>query len=123
MARSMQVQSYQHQAWEDWSNVVLGILIILAPLVVMKSTTTPALYTGIIAGIVILAMTLLEAFNRLRIEEVVQFLAGAWLLISAFVIDYGGMPQLRAINFVLGGLVALLAIYEFWQDSGTESVT
>ncbi|MBI2717460.1 MAG: SPW repeat protein [Rhizobiales bacterium] len=113
----MQLQLTTHRPWEDWLVTILGILVLAAPITVFREASGPALFNGLAVGVVILAMVLFEAMNRLRLEEIVQFAAGVWLMISVFVIDYGLAGQLRIWHFILGALVAILAAFEFWQDS------
>ena len=117
MARFMQLHLADHRSWEDWLFVILGALIILSPAIAINEAGVPALISGLAAGVVILAMTLFEAMNRMRLQEIVQFLAGVWLMASGYVIDYGLADRLRMVQFVLGAVVAILAAFEFWQDS------
>ena len=117
MAKFMQLHLADHRSWEDWLFVVLGAFVILAPAIAINQAGVPALVSGLAAGVIILAMTLFEAMSRMRLQEVVQFLAGIWLMASGYVIDYGGADKLRLLQFVLGAVVAILAAFEFWQDS------
>src|SRR5260221_1232747 len=116
MARFMQLHVADHRSWEDWLFVVLGVLIILAPAIAINQAGVPALISGLAAGVVILAMTLFEAMNRMRLQEIVQFLAGIWLMASGYFIDYSGVDKLRVLQFAPGAVVAILAAFEFWQD-------
>src|SRR5437867_2947003 len=95
MAKFMQLHLTEHRSWEDWLFVILGALIILAPAIAINQAGVPALVSGLAAGVVILAMTLFEAMNRMRLQEIVQFLAGIWLMASGYVIGYGGADKLR----------------------------
>jgi len=121
MARFMQLNLIEHRPWEDWVSVILGVLVLLAPFAVYDQVTNPAMFNGLAIGVVILAITLFEAIERIRMEEVIEFAAGLWLMVSVFIIDYGMAGQLRLWHFILGALVAGLAAFEFWQDSRTAS--
>ena len=42
--------------------------------------------------------------------------AGVWLMASPFVFGDSAAGVLRFWHFVLGALVAILSIFEFWQE-------
>ena len=77
----------------------------------------PVMFSVLIAGIAVLAVSLFEIMMAGRWVEVIQFFLGLWLAVSVFVLDYGIAFDLRAPHFGIGALVALLAALEFWQDS------
>jgi hypothetical protein len=52
---------------------------------------------------------------HLRWQEVVNVVAGGWLILSPFIYQYAG--ALAWWHFILGVLVVLLAIHELWQES------
>ena len=57
------------------------------------------------------------ATNRLRRwEDIAQLASGLWLAASPFVFDYAHQDHLRFWHWSLGALVAVLAIFELWQD-------
>ena len=117
MARSMQMQIAEHRPWENWLSTVLGAVVLLSPLAVYNQVTNHVIYNGVAVGVVILAITLFEFIDRIRFQEAIKFIAGAWLMASVYILDYGAMSQLRLWHLVLGALVAVLAAFEFWQDS------
>jgi len=117
MASSMQSHVIEHRAWENWLSIVLGAVVLLVPIAMYSEATFPAIYNGAAVGVVVVAITLFEFIDRIRLQEAIKFVAGAWLMVSVFVIDYGMIVQLRLWHFVLGALIAVLAAFEFWQDS------
>ena len=117
MASSMQSHVIEHRAWENWLSIVLGAVVLLVPIAMYSEATFPAIYNGVAVGVVVVAITLFEFIDRIRVQEAIKFIAGAWLAISVFVINYGMITQLRIWHFVLGALIAALAAFEFWQDS------
>jgi len=117
MASSMQSQVIEHRAWENWLSIVLGAVVLLVPIAMYSEATFPAIYNGAAVGVVVVAITLFEFIDRIRLQEAIKFVAGVWLTASVFIIDYGMIAQLRIWHFVLGVLIAVLAAFEFWQDS------
>jgi hypothetical protein len=106
-----------HRGWEDWLLVGLGGVLVLTPALVPGEMPSTVLYSALSVGVVIMVMALFEMALKGRWEEVIQFAAGGWLAASVFVLDYGIAGELRALHFAIGALVALMAAFEFWQDS------
>ena len=106
-----------HQTWEDLFAAALGVLILISPVIAEGVMPPVIMYSTLAVGIVVLGLSLFEIMLAGRWEEIIGFLAGVWLAVSVFVLDYGTAPQLRIWHFVLGALVALMAAIEFWQDS------
>ena len=106
-----------HRSWEDLISAALGVLLLVSPILVQGEMPPPVMFSVLIAGIVVLAVSLFEIMMAGRWEEIIQFALGLWLAASVFVLDYGAAGQLRVWHFVIGALVALMAAIEFWQDS------
>jgi uncharacterized membrane protein YgaE (UPF0421/DUF939 family) len=70
---------------------------------------------------VIIVMALFEIALKGRWEEIIQFALGVWMAASVFVLDFGIASDLRVLYFAIGALVAVMAAFEFWQDSVKKS--
>jgi hypothetical protein len=110
-----------HRGWEDLFSAALGVLLLVSPILVQGDMPPPVMFSVLIAGIVVLAVSLFEIMMAGRWEEVIQFFVGLWLAVSVFVLDYGIAFELRALHFAIGALVAFMAAIEFWQDSVKKS--
>ena len=106
-----------HRGWEDWLSAGLGVLLLLTLAALQGQAPLPVMYSVVAVGAAVLALSLSEIMMAGRWEEVIQFALGLWLAVSVFVLDYGTAGQLRIGHFVIGALVALMAAFEFWQDS------
>ncbi|BCH32448.1 hypothetical protein MesoLjLc_43780 [Mesorhizobium sp. L-8-10] len=107
----------EHRRWEDIVSMVLGLVIMVSPLFsFFGDTGGNATVTGMTAlvGAAIIVLSGLEQLWLRRWEEILLFIAGIWMVIQPFVLNYGG--TLRTWHIVLGGVVALLALLEIWQD-------
>lgn len=104
----------RHSSWEDIVNLVLGALIVFSPQFTAMTGNRAALMSAGIAGILIAALSILEIMVLRRWEEILTFLLGCWVIISPFVLGYGG--ALRGWHIVLGAVVAIIAAFEVWQD-------
>ncbi|NNE24101.1 MAG: hypothetical protein HKN11_15970 [Rhizobiales bacterium] len=94
--------------------MILGVLVVLSPWLSNAATDPALMITTGFVGVLIIAMAGLEMVSLRRWEETIETLCGAWLIASPFVFGYGG--ALRSWHIALGALVALLALYELWQD-------
>lgn len=106
-----------HRGWEDWLLIGLGGLLLLTPALVPGEMPSLVLYSALSVGAAIMILALFEITLKGRWEEVIQFVLGVWLATSVFVLDYGIAGDLLILHFVIGALVALMAAFEFWQDS------
>ena len=106
-----------HRNWEDWFSAGLGALLLLTLAALQGQVPLPVMYSVVAVGVAVLALSLSEIIMAGRWEEVIQFGIGLWLAVSVFVLDYGAAGQLRIGHFVIGALVAIMAAFEFWQDS------
>jgi O-antigen/teichoic acid export membrane protein len=89
-----------HRTWEDWVSMVLGVLIGLSPWLAGQQGD----------------QIVLELAGLQRWEESGEIACGLWLIVSPFIFGYAEAGTLRYWHFVLGALVALLAMVELWQD-------
>jgi hypothetical protein len=89
--------------WQDWAEVVLGVIALLAPLVV--STSTAAMWTMIALGALIAADGLWSlAMPATVASEGVQVVLGVLLFISPWVMGYSHMPAAAWTSWVVGVL-------------------
>ncbi len=106
-----------HRGWGDWLLIGLGGVLLLSPALVLGEMPPPVLYSALSVGAVIMVMARFEITLKGRWEEIIQFAVGVWVAASVFVLDFGIASDLRALHFAIGALVALMAAFEFWQDS------
>jgi O-antigen/teichoic acid export membrane protein len=64
----------------------------------------------------VIALGALELTGLQRWEQGGEIACGLWLIVSPFIFGYAEADALRYWHFVLGALVALLAVVELWQD-------
>jgi hypothetical protein len=109
-----------HRTWEDWCGMLLGLLIVLSPWFYTEPEPGADAERGFVilnaftVGILIFGLAQLEYVALQRWEEVVELLAGLWLIASPIVLGYSGTLSLW--HYSLGGLVVLLAALQLWQD-------
>jgi hypothetical protein len=105
-----------HRTWEDWVSMVLGVLIGLSPWLAGQQGDQIVIWNVVIVGALVVALAALELAGLQRWEESGEIACGLWLIVSPFIFGYAEAGTLRYWHFVLGALVALLAVVELWQD-------
>lgn len=103
-----------HRTWEDWATMVLGVLIGISPWMTGATDQTMVVATSVVVGALLVLVGILEQVRLHRLEEVFQLFCGLFVLAAPSWLVYGG--TLAAFHYVLGALVAVLAILELWQD-------
>jgi hypothetical protein len=105
-----------HHEWQDWVCVALGVLIFVSPFMVDERVAGTVTLNAVVLGLVVTIMSQFEIFGPTVWEEVVNAGCGLWLVASPLVLGYDGAGKLRFWHFTLGGLIAIVAIIEIWQD-------
>ena len=104
-----------HRTWEDWLGIVLGLLIILSPWFVTPWRGETPMINAVFFGAAILLLAEAELIDLHRWQESLELICGLWLVASPFAFGYGD-SYLAVWHWTLGGIVALLALIELWQD-------
>jgi uncharacterized membrane protein HdeD (DUF308 family) len=89
--------------WQDWAEVVLGVVVLLAPTV--ADTTTGAMWTMIVLGALIAIDGLASlAMPAMVYGEWFQMVLGVLLFISPFVMGYTDLTGAAWTSWVAGVL-------------------
>jgi uncharacterized membrane protein HdeD (DUF308 family) len=90
--------------WQDWAEVALGVVVLLAPIVV--DTSNAAMWTMIVLGALIAIDGLVSlAMPAMVYGEWFQMVLGALLFISPFVMGYTDMTGAAWTSWIAGVLV------------------
>jgi len=111
-----------HRTWEDGAGLVLGLMIGLSPWFYDEPVVPGVLINTGLTGLAVLALAQLEIVHLRRWEEFAQLACGIWLTASPFVFHYEHQDHLRFWHWALGASVAVLALFELWQDWKREDV-
>ncbi len=105
-----------HRTWEDWVGVAIGFLIVISPWMADAVDSQFVVMNAVIVGALVLSLAGMEIVVLRASEEWLELACGLWLAASPFIFGYANSGQLRSWHFVLGAIVALLAVVELWQD-------
>jgi hypothetical protein len=105
-----------HRTWEDGTGLLLGLTIGLSPWFYDEPTVPVVLLNSALSGLAVLMLAQLQLIRLRRWEDIAQIACGLWLSASPFIFDYSHQDHLRFWHWGLGALVAVLALFELWQD-------
>lgn len=92
--------------WQDWAEVVIGVVAALSPLWV--STSTGAMWTMVVLGALIAVDGLLSlAMPGMVYTEWIQMVLGALLFISPWVMSYTDMTAAAWTSWAAGVLTVI----------------
>jgi len=102
----------QEKRWQDWTNVLLGLWLILAPLVGVGVISDVAAINSYLTGAAV-AIFASAALTRPQLwEEYTNLVLGLWLIAAPFVLGFtnlaGPMWNQIIVGLLIGG-VALAA--------------
>lgn len=93
--------------WQDWTEVVIGALVALSPIVV--ATSTAALWTMIVLGVLVVLDGLWSlAAPNMVVGEWAQVVLGVLLFVAPWVMSYSAMTGASWVSWI-GGVLTVLA--------------
>ncbi|MGO9391474.1 SPW repeat protein [Rhodoblastus sp.] len=100
--------------FQDYANLVLGVLLFLSPWALGYANTEMAARTAWIGGIVIAILALAAIVNFAEWEEWLTLLMGAAVLVSPYLLGFSDVRNAVAAHNVIGLLVVLASGWELW---------
>ena len=107
------MQAYNQSRIASWINVIVGIWLIITPYIYGYAGTTVGT-SSILIGIVVGVLSLVRAFSSLRGTfwlSWVNVIAGAWLIISPFVLGVTDSNAVFANEIIFGIVVGIVALW------------
>jgi hypothetical protein len=97
--------------WQRAANFLLGICLVVSPWVLAYADQTAAAWNASVTGLAIalIAASALVAYHEW--EEWITAVLAAWLIVSPYILGFGTMQAASWTHFVVGVLVAVLALW------------
>lgn len=103
---------WSNEKYCDFANLILGAVLFFSPWIFGFTIGPQSRNAGIIGIVIaILSIAALAAFAVW--EELLNLVAGLWLIVSPWVLGFQGTTAMR-VQVVIGILVAALAAVELW---------
>jgi hypothetical protein len=97
-----------------WLTGILGILLIIAPFVLGYSSDSPALWSNIVLGVIVLIVSAIKGFipDKTRWEYWLAGLMGVLAILAPFVLHFTAVGIALWTSIILGIVLAVLAGYK-----------
>ena len=105
------------RTWQDWLNVAAGVWLIASPWVLGFAVNATALLTFVVLGVLIGGAALFARTRAASTEWLVAFL-GVFTYFSPWIFSFG-LSAARWNAWIVGALVALVALWAFFGDRET----
>jgi hypothetical protein len=99
------------EQWQDTASLVLGLWLLFSPWLLGYTGTAAVAWTAYVVGVIIAVAAYAALVNFQKWEEWLNAVLGAWLIISPWVLNYGGLRTAMWNHIVVGALVLVLAIW------------
>ena len=106
----------QLKHWQDPINALLGAWMALSPWAAGYVANTPATYSAVIVGVLLIAASLGAIFVPKAWEEWTEAVLGLWMIVSPWVLAFSADMQARNIAVITGIVVAMLALWTLATD-------
>lgn len=100
--------------WEDWVGVGLGIWLLASPWVFGFSDQTAPMMNALVMGCILILEEMLELGVHEAIEEWIDVVAGAWLIVSPLALGFTSHFA-ASVNTAAVGLFTLM--FAVWAIS------
>lgn len=102
--------------WQDWATLALGVWLVVAPWVVGYSGNEAATWNGVVLGVAVIVLTLVDAYRPDPWPERVSLLIGLWAAISPMVLGFSGDKAAATSTAIAGVLIVLLEAWAAWME-------
>ena len=102
--------------WQDPVNAVIAVFLILSPWMLGYAGEMAALINAVLAGAVLLAVTLGAMLMPRAWEEWYEALVGLWLLASPWIVGFAAHMHARNAALIAGIVVLVLALWTLADD-------
>lgn len=119
----------QKSGWQDWANIVLAVLLFIAPWAfqftgspgtpeVGDSAGLSAAWNAWISALVVAALAIAALLRFAEWEEWLNAAVGLWLVISPWVLGFAAIPAALWSAVVLGALIAVSSGWKALEAHG-----
>jgi len=108
--------------WKDAASLVLGVWLAVSPWALSYASETTAAWNAHIVGVIIAVAALAALIAFQKWEEWVNAALAAWLIVSPYVLGFGGLGQALWNQVIVGVLVGALAIWAAVTASDSATV-
>jgi hypothetical protein len=121
-APPVRTQGSSARRWQDWTNMVLGLLLVASPWLLRFTGLEAATLNAVIIGFLIFALSALALTLLDRWEAYINGLLGLWAVLSPWLIGFTAYDYATIAHVGIGALVVIVAAIEIWQTGAPDAV-
>src|ERR1700681_3156187 len=105
--------------WQDWANVVLGVVLFVTPFVFGATANTTVAFTAYIGGVLLVILGLFDLANPAnQLGERVEAVVGVLVFISPWVLGFSDLTMMAWSAWIIGVLSVVLTATVLFADRG-----
>jgi uncharacterized membrane protein HdeD (DUF308 family) len=109
--------------WQDWANVILGVILFITPFVFGATGDTTVAFTAYIGGVLLVLVGLFDLANPdTQAGEWTEAVLGVLVFISPWVLGFSGFTMMALSAWVVGVLAVVFAASVLFADRGRPRV-
>jgi uncharacterized membrane protein len=109
--------------WQDWANVVLGVILFITPFIFAATANTAAAYTAYVGGVLLVIVGLFDLANpENQTSQWIEGIVGVLVFISPWVLGFSALTAMAYSAWVIGVLSVVLTASVLFADRGQPTV-
>lgn len=104
----------QSRRWQDWANMVLGVLAMASPWLFGYSGLEGATMNAAIIGFLVFALSALALTLLDHWEAFINAVLGLWLVVSPWLLGFALFDVAKFAHMGIGAFVLVIAAAEIW---------
>jgi hypothetical protein len=109
--------------WQDWANVVLGVILFITPFVFGAMANTSAAWTAYIGGVLLVIVGLFDLANPdSQAGEWTEGVLGLLVFVSPWVLGFSGLTMMAWSAWIVGVLTVVLTASVLFAERGQPRV-
>ena len=105
-------------AWHEWTTLVLGGLLFIAPWILGFAGASAAAWNAWIGGLVVVGLSVLALVYFQEWEEWLNAALGVWLVLSPWLLSFTSVPAAFWSTLVLGALICVVSAWKAYDAHG-----
>lgn len=104
------------KSWQDPVNVALGLLFVISPWAIGYADRTPAMWSAVIAGLVLAAAAAGASVLPQAWEEWTEAIVGVWMIASPWLLSFADHRAAMSTAVIAGLIAVVLALWRLGTD-------
>jgi len=109
----------KEQRWQDWTNVLLGVWLVVAPLIGIGVINDVAAINSYVVGAAVAVFAYAAISHEDLWKEYTNLVLGLWLIAAPFFLNFTNLVGPTYNQIIAGVLIASIAVAAVLQKSPT----